>query len=88
MFEIRNATTNKCFDLDAGSLADGGKLHQWDCNGGGNQKFYLVPQGSGHSIRPIASNKCFDLSGTGDGALLQQWSCNGGGNQLFALVRE
>jgi hypothetical protein len=87
LVEVRNSTTNKCLDLDAGSTADGAKLQEWDCLGGPNQRFFLVPQGAGYALKPSQTGKCMDVDGaTGK---FQQWSCIAGNqNQTFALVRE
>jgi hypothetical protein len=33
--------SNKCLDVKESSLANGAYLYQWDCWGGGNQKWRL-----------------------------------------------
>ncbi|MDH4391433.1 MAG: cytochrome c peroxidase [Aquabacterium sp.] len=41
-FMLRNALTGKCMDVDGNSTADGARVYEWGCHGGGNQTFNWV----------------------------------------------
>ena len=80
--------SQKCLDVNGGSLIDGASLIQWQCHGGGNQQWRLEVAADGYSrIVSSHSGKCMDVSGgsLGDGASIIQWQCHSGANQQWRL---
>lgn len=88
--EIASLATEKCLDVEGGSLSSGADVIQFTCNGSANQhwrvqeshvsgRFYLQNEKSG---------LCLDvrIGGPQDGTL-QQYTCHYRGNQLFLIVR-
>jgi hypothetical protein len=86
--QIRAQFTNKCLDVKDVSAQNGALVQQWDCWGGGNQKWRLEDVGGGYyQIHAQFTNKCLDVKDVSaqNGALVQQWDCWGGGNQKWRL---
>jgi dipeptidyl aminopeptidase/acylaminoacyl peptidase len=80
--------SQKCLDVNGGSLNDGASIIQWQCHGGANQQWRLEVAGDGYSrIVSRASGKCLDVNGGSpdDGASIIQWQCHGGANQQWRL---
>jgi hypothetical protein len=78
--------SGQCLDVTGQSVANGTQVIQWPCHGGGNQKWVLVPTGTGHYFATVQhSGQCLDVSGasTMPGAPVIQWPCHGGGNQQW-----
>jgi len=84
-WNIRSQKSNRCLDVAAGSLTNGGTLHQWDCSTSNiNQGWKLEDQGGGwFYLVSQRSGKCVDVSevSTSNQAKIHQWTCQGGGNQ-------
>ena len=80
--------SGKCVDVNGGSTAEGGNVHQWSCHGGDNQLWEEVPATNGFMLRAKHSGKCLDVSGISytAGANIYQWTCHGGPNQVFNWV--
>lgn len=80
--------SGKCLDVSGASSNNGAPIIQWDCNGGQNQQWRLVPVGSYYRIVARHSGKCLDVTGASrvNGAQVIQWDCHGGDNQLWSLV--
>ena len=80
--------SGKCLDVSGGSRSNGADVIQWNCHGGDNQLWRLVPAAGGY-FRIIAkhSGKCLDVSGgsRSNGADVIQWNCHGGDNQRWKL---
>jgi Tol biopolymer transport system component len=80
--------SQKCLDVNGGSLDDGASIIQWQCHGGVNQQWRLEVAGDGYSrIVSRHSGKCLDVNGGSldDGASIIQWQCHGGANQQWRL---
>jgi len=79
--------SGKCMDVSGGSRENGAAIIQWDCHGGDNQQWNLVPVGSYYKLIARHSGKCLDVSGGSydSGANIIQWDCHGGDNQLWRL---
>ena len=80
--------SQKCLDVNGGSLDDGASILQWQCHGGQNQQWRLEVAAEGYSrIVSRASGKCLDVNGGSldDGASILQWQCHGGQNQQWRL---
>jgi hypothetical protein len=83
--------TGKCLDVAGVGRNNGDNIHQWDCNGGDNQKWRFVPKGGEYfSLVALHSGRCADVAGVGrnNGDNVQQWDCNGGDNQIWRVVSE
>jgi len=101
-YRIVSRQSNKCVDVEGVSTHNGANVSQYDCHGGKNQAWKLIPKGQDYYMIIAAhSNKCLDVAGlymfqqllgeqrlTGrlDGANIQQWDCHGGANQLWKIV--
>ena len=80
--------SQKCLDVNGGSLDDGASIIQWQCHGGDNQQWRLEVAGDGYSrIVSRHSGKCLDVNGGSldDGASIIQWQCHGGDDQQWRL---
>jgi len=80
---------NKCID-NAKNGADGVRLTNWDCNGGTNQQWQLVPdaQADVYTIKNVFSGRCIDqpAGSTSGGLQMQVWTCTAGNpNQRFYI---
>lgn len=79
----------KCLDVYAYSQSNGGNVVQWDCNGGTNQQWQLIPTDSGYyKIIARHSGKVMDVAGgsTANGALIDQWDYTGAWSQQWQPV--
>jgi hypothetical protein len=86
-YRIRSVKSNKCLD-NTGSLMDGARPHQWDCNDSNdNQGVKIYNLGSNqHEIKFTRSGKVFDGDGNGgNGAATQQWTNYGSNNQKWYI---
>ncbi len=73
----------KCLDDPSWNVTNGTGVDIWDCNGGSNQVWDLLPDGT---IRPsFDTSKCLDLPSwdTANGTGIEIWDCNGGSNQQW-----
>ena len=89
-FRLIARHSGKCLGVSAASQDNGAKLIQWDCTGGGEQRFSFADGPDGHTeIRPGHSgfNKCLGVSqGKSDnGTNVIQWDCTGGNEQKYRL---
>lgn len=78
--------SGKCLDVSGGSTNNGANLIQWECHGGANQHFLVLPLGGGGALIVARhSGHCLDVSGgsTANGAAIIQWPCHGGLNQQW-----
>jgi hypothetical protein len=77
----------KCLDAEANSNFNGAKVQLWDCNGGTQQDWKLVPLGhSFYQIVNVKFNRCLDAqtqSITHDGTVVQLYDCLGTDNQKW-----
>jgi hypothetical protein len=75
-------------DIAAASVADGGRVLQYDCWGGGNQEFSVEAVGNGsYRLRNVLSGKCIGVTAASisNGATLEQRSCGANDSQSFFL---
>lgn len=86
---FKAAHSGKCLDVNAASIANGGNIQQYTCNGTGAQLFELQSAGTGF-FRVVNSNsrKSMDVAGwsQSDGGNIHQWDSHSGDNQLFRFV--
>ncbi|GAA2038235.1 hypothetical protein GCM10009839_44620 [Catenulispora yoronensis] len=78
-YQIRNAATGKCLEIQGWSTANGAILDQWDCiyaNGvaDANQEWYLNELGQ---LQNNNGRKCLDVLNyaTWNAATVSQWDC-------------
>jgi hypothetical protein len=90
-FQLRNAATGKCLEIQGWSQDNGATLDQWDClysNGHANpnQEWYLNEAGE---LVNNNSRKCLDVLGyaTWNGATVSQWDCKWDANGAQANQR-
>ena len=79
----------KCIDVEGANTADGARLVLFDCFGGLNQQWDVIPiSGQEPFIALMArhSGKCMDVEGqsTANGARILQWWCYWGSNQQWS----
>jgi hypothetical protein len=77
--------SNKCLDVAGWGTTNGSNVHSWECHGGDNQKWRLLPNGT---IQSVHSNKCLDVAGwgTANGTNVMLWDCHGGQNQQWRVL--
>ena len=83
-FLVKVSASGKCLDADAPTIGWNGTVVQlWDCNGGPNQHWNMLSDGT---IRNIQSHRCLDADSNtapANGTKVQLWDCNGGQNQKW-----
>jgi hypothetical protein len=72
---IKAAHSGRCLDVPAFKKKNGVLIHQWKCNGKGNQRWTM--DGIGR-IKNLHSGKCLDIKGgkAKNGAPVLQWDCH------------
>lgn len=90
LYKIIAKHSDRCLDVSGGpgAIANGARVIQWDCIGGDNQKWRIIPTEHGYyQIIAKHSNKCLDVFGgvssTGNGVIVEQWDCNDAANQRW-----
>lgn len=85
---VKAQHSGKCLDVSGNSRQSGANIHQWDCNGGDNQLWKLVPNDGWYSLVAKHSGKCADVywASSSNGANVLQWDCHGGHNQEWKLT--
>lgn len=86
---LRSVATNKCLDVAYSNKDDGGKIHQWTCNGTTAQIFQISSVGGGYyKIVNVNSDKALDVKDVSkaENALIQQWGYGGGANQQWRFI--
>jgi hypothetical protein len=84
-FVFVNAGDNRCLDVNGAAKDNGAQLLVWDCHGGPNQLWRLIPDGSGHRVVSLNSGRCMgiDSGNTAPGTVARQWDCDGSTNQRW-----
>jgi alpha-L-fucosidase len=88
-YRIINRNSGKCLDVYGNGTGDGVNVDQWTSNGGQNQQWSFVSQGSGYyEIIARNSGKALEVGGnsTADGGNVQQWTWAGTNSQQWSLV--
>ena len=83
------SAANKGLD-HAKSNVDGVRLTTWDCNGGTNQQWQIVPdqQAGVYELKNVWSGRCMDepAGSTRSGLQMQGWTCTtGNANQRYFI---
>jgi hypothetical protein len=77
------AQSGRCLDVPNVSTANGTQVEIWDCNGGSNQQWTQLSNGT----LQVYGNKCLDVSNnaTAAGSPVAIFDCNGGANQQWRV---
>jgi hypothetical protein len=89
-YRITAKHSGKCLDVTGPSQNNGATIYQWDCHGGDNQAWNLLPVGGGYyKVVAKHSGKCMDVAGVdmNNGANIHQWECHGGDNQSWRITQ-
>jgi hypothetical protein len=81
--QLVGTQSGRCLDVPNQSTANNTQLEIWDCNGGANQQFTQLANGT----LQVYGNKCLDVSnqGTAPGTKVAIFDCNGGANQQWRV---
>lgn len=80
--------SSKVFDIDGGSMDDGGNVQLYHSNGSDAQTFYVKSLGDGlYTLQNLKSGKVLDVANgsTENDANLQQYASNGSAAQQFYI---
>ncbi|MEU8582917.1 RICIN domain-containing protein [Streptomyces abikoensis] len=87
VFQLANANSNKCLEIENSSRTNGTKAQQWDCNGQPGANWQTRPiDGTGSlNIINAYSGKCLEVADSSkeNGAIAQQWDCTGSEAQVW-----
>lgn len=85
-YQLVNAESGLCADVDSGSTAAGAKVLQWTCTGGGNQHWTLTRQtGGAYTVASVKSGLLLTAASASDGALVTQQAGAGSALQQWTL---
>jgi hypothetical protein len=88
-YQIVNAQSQSCLDVNAGSTADGATVWIWSCGNAASQQWSLHDAGAGfYNLVNVNSMSCLDLDngGSAPGTVIFQYHCNGGDNQKWLFT--
>lgn len=89
VYEIRSkADTTMCADVEGASKANGANVLLWKKNHNNNQKWVIVNEGNGWSVRNVASGKYMDVEGgtIASGKNVCSYQDNDQRNQRWAIT--
>jgi hypothetical protein len=89
VYQIVNAQSQSCLDVNGGSTGDGATVWIWTCGTATSQQWNLTDAGAGfYNLVNVNSKSCLDLdnSGTAPGTVIFQYHCNGGDNQKWLFT--
>ncbi|MET9617737.1 RICIN domain-containing protein [Kitasatospora indigofera] len=85
-YQIVNALSNLCMDVNAGSTTAGAQIIQWACTGATNQHWVVTAAtGGGYKITSKSSGLSLTTASTSDGALVTQQTDTGTTQQRWAI---
>jgi glycosyl hydrolase family 59/ricin-type beta-trefoil lectin protein/glycosyl hydrolase family 59 (putative galactocerebrosidase) len=81
--QLAGVQSGRCLDVPNQSTANNTQLEIWDCNGGANQQFTQLANGT----LQVYGNKCLDVTnqGTAPGTNVAIFDCTGGANQQWRV---
>jgi hypothetical protein len=87
-FELKNVGSNRCIDVNTGSMENNANIQLWDCNNSGAQRWTLTRLGDRYEVKRTGTNLCMDVAynSADNGANVLQYTCNGGDAQRFHVV--
>ncbi|WP_307294010.1 RICIN domain-containing protein [Microbacterium natoriense] len=72
-YELKNAESGLCADVEGGSLVAGAKVIQWTCTGGANQRWTAVARADGtYTIASVKSGLLLTATASPNGTGLTQ----------------
>jgi hypothetical protein len=85
-YELVNAESGLCADVEGGSTAAGARVVQWTCTGGTNQHWLLTRRSDGtYTVTSVRSGLALTTASTADGALVTQQPDNGSPRQRWTV---
>ncbi|WP_412543379.1 RICIN domain-containing protein [Longispora sp. K20-0274] len=85
-YQIVNALSNLCVDVNGGSTSAGASIIQWTCTGGANQRWIVTAlAGGGYTITSKSSGLLLTTASTSDGALVTQQADTNSALQHWAI---
>ncbi|MER8185227.1 RICIN domain-containing protein [Kitasatospora sp. NPDC094015] len=85
-YQIVNALSNLCMDVNGGSTAPGAQIIQWACTGGANQHWVVTPVTGGYTVTSQATGLLLTTASTSDGALVTQQPATGSTLQRWTIA--
>ena len=83
-FEIVNADSNLCLDVNNSSTSLNSEVGQWTCTQNSNQLWDVQPYGSDFVIQSASSGMCLEVVGSGNA---YQYNCDGYVGQRWQLTK-
>ncbi len=83
-YEIVNADSLKCLDVNSGSTSVNSEIGQWACHQGDNQLWEIQDYGSNYLIKSKSSGLCLEVISTGHA---YQYTCDGYIGQQWVLTK-
>ncbi|MFJ4871561.1 RICIN domain-containing protein [Streptomyces sp. NPDC088757] len=85
-YELKNAESGLCADVEGGSTSAGARIIQWTCTGGANQRWSLTRRADGtHTVASAASGLVLTTASSTDGAAVTQQADTGGTLQRWTV---
>ncbi|MET9933941.1 MULTISPECIES: RICIN domain-containing protein [unclassified Streptomyces] len=85
-YELKNAESGLCADVEGGSTSAGARIIQWTCTGGANQRWSLTRRADGtHTVASAASGLVLTTASSTDGATVTQQTDTGGTLQRWTV---
>ncbi|MGW3559784.1 RICIN domain-containing protein [Streptomyces sp. NPDC000963] len=85
-YELKNAESGLCADVEGGSTGAGARIIQWTCTGGANQRWSLTRRSDGtHTVASAASGLVLTTASSTDGASVTQQPDTGGTLQRWTV---
>ncbi|MFD7321715.1 RICIN domain-containing protein [Streptomyces sp. NPDC059875] len=89
-YELVNAESGLCADVDGGSTATGARVIQWTCTGGANQRWRVtrLPGGAGdaYTVASVKSGLLLATASSSNGALVTQQPDTGSALQQWTIT--
>ncbi|KDN81087.1 RICIN domain-containing protein [Kitasatospora cheerisanensis] len=84
-YQISNAESTLCMDVNGGSGSAGAAIIQYTCTGGSNQRWIVSAAGSGYTIASQQSGLLVTTASSSDGALVTQQADTGTALQRWTI---
>ncbi|MFF0297246.1 RICIN domain-containing protein [Kitasatospora sp. NPDC004614] len=84
-YQISNAESTLCMDVNGGSGSAGAAIIQYTCTGGSNQRWIVSAVGNGYTVASQKSGLLVATASTGDGALVTQQPDTGSALQRWTI---
>ena len=84
-YEIVNADSGLCLDLQGSSTSNEANVMQYSCNQTSNQLWEVVPYNGYYQVKSDSSGKCLEVGYNGTNSAYQ-YTCDGWAGQLWSLT--